>query len=186
MTKFLILHGTDATPNSNWFMWLKGVLIGKGHEVWLPQLPDSDKPTVDTYNKFLLANKKFTFDKDTVIIGHSSGAVEALSLLQRLPKGATIKAAILVAAFKDNLTWTSLDGLFTEPFDFEKINKNCPNFTFVYSDNDTYVPVDHAGYLARETDGKLIKFEGQGHFNTEQGPEYKKFPQLLDIIADVL
>lgn len=182
MTKFLILHGTDATPNSNWFMWLKGVLIGKGHQVWLPQLPNSDKPSVTTYNAFLLSNPKFVFDKDTVIIGHSSGAVEALSLLQHLPKGTTIKAAILVSAFKDNLTWTSLDGLFTEPFDFKLIKENCPSFTFVYSDNDQYVPAEHAEYLAKETGGKLVKFEDQGHFNTEVGPQYKKFPQLLDII----
>lgn len=185
MTKFLILHGTDATPNSNWFMWLKGVLIGKGHQVWLPQLPDADKPNAEMYNVFLFANPKFTFDKDTVIIGHSSGSVEALSLLQHLPKGTKIKAAILVSAFKDNLTWDSLEGLFIEPFDFKAIMQHCPSFTYVYSDNDPYVPAEHAEYLAAQTKGKLIFIEGQGHFNTELDPKYKQFPQLLEIIDAV-
>ncbi len=184
MSRFLILHGTDGSPESNWFMWLKGVLIGRGHEVWLPQLPDSDKPNVETYNKFLLSNPEFIYDKDTILIGHSSGAVEILSLLQHLPKGSIVKAAVAVSAFKDNLDWDSLDGLFTEPFDFDLINQRCPNFTFIHSDNDPYVPIEHAEYLAQKTGGRLLTLEGQGHFNTELGPQYKRFPELLEIIED--
>lgn len=186
MTKFLILHGTDGSPQSNWFMWLKGVLIGKGYEVWLPQLPNSDKPNTATYNDFLLSNTKFVYDKDTIIIGHSSGAVEILSLLQHFPADSTIKAAILVSAFKDNLDWDVLNGLFNEPFDFDLIKKHCSSFTFVHSDNDPYVSIDQAKYLAQQTGGKLITFDGQGHFNTELEPQYKQFPQLLAIIDDIL
>ena len=186
MTKFLILHGTDGSPKSNWFMWLKGILIGRGFEVWLPTLPNSNRPNVKKYNEFLLSNTKFVFDDDTVIIGHSSGSVEILSLLQHLPEGSTIKAAILVSAFKDNLNWPSLDGLFTETFDFERIKQHCPSFTLIHSDNDPYCPIRHAEYLAEQTDGKLITFEGQGHFNTELGPQYKQFPQIIEIIDNIL
>ncbi len=182
MSKFLILHGTGASPKSNWFMWLKGVLIGHGHEVWLPQLPNSEKPNVATYNKFLLSNKDFLIDEDTTLIGHSSGAVEILSLLQHLPEGTTTKAAVLVGAFKDDLGQSSLANLFVEPFDFEKIKQSCSSLTFIHSDDDPYCPLDHAKYLAEQTDSDLILFEGQGHFNTEQGPEYKKFPELLEFI----
>lgn len=182
MTRFLILHGTDGSPQSNWFMWLKGVLIGKGYNVWLPQLPHSDNPNIKTYNAFLLSNTDFVFDKDTIIIGHSSGAVEILSLLQHLPSESVIKAAILVSAFKDNLGWDSLRGLFVEPFDFDVIKKHCLEFTFIHSDNDPYCPVEHAKYLTEETSGKLIILEGQGHFNTELGSQYKQFPGILDIL----
>jgi predicted alpha/beta hydrolase family esterase len=186
MTKFLILHGTDGSPKSNWFMWLKGVLIGKGYEVWLPQLPHADMPNAKTYTEFLLSNSKFVFDEDTILIGHSSGAVEILNLLQHVPSEAVVKAAILVSAFKDNLDWEVLDGLFTEPFDFDAIKKHCQGFTFIHSDNDPYCPIEHAEYLAEQTGGKLITIEDQGHFNTEFGPEYKQFPQILDIIDGIL
>lgn len=182
MSKFLILHGTAASPDSNWFMWLKGVLIGKGHNVWLPQLPNSEKPNTATYNKFLLSNKQFTIDEDTTLIGHSSGAVEILSLVQNLPAGTKVKAAVLVSAFKDDLGWESLDELFLEPFDFDKIKANCDNFTYVHSDDDPHVPLEQAKYLADETDGELIVFPGQGHFNTDLGPRYKRFPELLEFI----
>ena len=185
MSKFLILHATDGSPKSNWYMWLKGILIGQGHIVWLPQLPNADAPDTKAYNKFLLSNKDFTFDEETVIIGHSSGAVEILSLLQNLPEKTTIKAAILVSAFKNDLGWDALPGLFKEPFNFEKIKSGCKSFTFIHSDDDPYCPLEHAEYLSSMTAGELIVFEGQGHFNTEVGSQYKQFPELLQFIEEI-
>lgn len=186
MANFLILHGTGGSPKSNWFMWLKGILIGQGHEVWLPQLPYSDTPNAKTYNKFLLANKNFTFNDQTILIGHSSGAVSILNLLQELPFGTKIKAAILVSAFKNDLSWDALENLFPEPFDFDTIKSKCGSFTFIHSDDDPYCPMEHAEYLASMTGGELIVFEGQGHFNTEVGPQYKQFPELLQFIDEII
>lgn len=184
MSKFLILHGTAASPSSNWFMWLKGILIGQGHEVWLPQLPAAETPDTRIYNEFLLGNADFTYDEDTILIGHSSGAVEVLSLLQHLPDTSSIRAAILVSSFKDDLGMEELKGLFKEDFDFARIKEHCSNFTFIHSDDDPYCTIDHAEYLALKTGGQLIVFEGQGHFNTELSPEYKQFPEILDFISE--
>lgn len=185
MTNFLILHGTDATPQSNWFMWLKGVLIGQGYKVWLPQLPGADKPDADVYTKFLLSNDKFIYDDQTIIIGHSSGSVEALHLLQHLPKTTIIKAVVLVSAFKDDLGRESLKGLFKQPYDFGLIKEHCQQFIYIHSDDDPYVPIEQAEILAEQTGGKLIKFEGRGHFNTELNPSIRQFPELLDIIEEI-
>jgi len=185
MTKFLILHGTDATPADNWFMWLKGRLIGLGNKVWLPQLPDADKPNTKAYTKFLLANKDFVIDSDTILVGHSSGAVEILSLLQNLPDDTAIKAAVLVSAFKDDLGWDTLVDLFQEPFDFEKIKSHCGKFIFIHSDDDPYIPIENAKYLSDNLDGDFHVIEGQGHFNTETNPVYKQFPELLEIIESI-
>lgn len=182
MTKFLILHGTNATPQDNWFMWLKGRLIGEGHKVWLPQLPHADQPDPKAYNTFLLANNEFTIDADTILIGHSSGAVAILRFLEELPEGATVKAAILVSAFKNDLGWDSLTNLFKTPLDFDRITPHCNKYIFIHSDNDPHVPLEHATYLNEHLHGKLIVLEGQGHFNTEQSPDYKQFSELLDII----
>lgn len=182
MSKFLILHGTDGSPQSNWFTWLKVSLEKQGHTAWLPQLPNSDKPNTQTYNNFLLSSGNFEFDHNTIIVGHSSGAVEALSLLQNLPEGTNIRAAVLVSAFMNDLEWDALSGLFVEPFDFEVIKQHCNKFTYIHSDNDPYCPIGHAEYLATQTEGNLIVYEGQGHFNTELGSQYREFPKLLKII----
>lgn len=182
MKRFLILHGADGSPQSNWYMWLKGVLIGKGYEVWLPQLPDSHQPNTEKYNEFLLSNKNFIFDEDTILIGHSAGAVEILSLLENLQKDSCVGGAILVSVLKDSLGIKSLEGLFLKPFDFETIQSRCPEFIFVHSDNDPYCPLEHAEYFCEKTDGELVVYENQGHFNTEPGPKYKRFPEILEII----
>jgi len=186
MSNILILHGADGTPDSNWFMWLKGALIGQGHKVWLPQLPNSDTPNAKAYTEFLLANKNFTFNEETVLIGHSAGAVEILHLLQHLPDDVKIKAAVLVSAFKDNLDWEALDGLFEESLDYEVIQSRCEKFLFVHSDDDPYGPLEHAEYLAIKTGGELVVFPGQGHFNAELGPQYKQFPELLELITPLI
>lgn len=185
MTKILILHGTSASPEANWFMWLKGRLVGEGDVVWLPRLPDSDKPNSKTYNRFLLTNANFIIDSDTILVGHSSGAVEILSLLEHLPKDTIVKAAILVSAFKDDLKWDALVGLFQEPFDFENIKSHCNQFIFIHSDNDPYVPLEHAKYLSSGLNGELDIIKGQGHFNTEASSDYKQFPRLLEIIESI-
>jgi len=182
MKNALILHGTDASPAHNWFTWLKEQLEQDGYTVWLPQLPDSATPSTKTYNEFLLSNSDFSFNDETIIIGHSSGAVEILSLLQHLPDEVRIKAAYLISAFKDNLGWESLTGLFEEPFDFEKIKTRASKFVFLHSDNDPYVPLEHAQYLSERVSGELIVKTGQGHFNTELNDSYAEFPLLLHII----
>src|SRR6476660_7808030 len=117
MKNALILHGTDASPASNWFSWLNDELEKSGYDVWLPQLPHSDKPSTQIYNDFLLSQEAFEFTSETIVVGHSSGAVEALSLLEHLV--APIKAVFLVSAFKDSLGWESLENLFVPPLDFE-------------------------------------------------------------------
>lgn len=184
MKQALILHGTDATPASNWFTWLKEQLGQDGYKVWLPQLPNSDKPNTKTYNQFLLANQDFEFNDETIIIGHSSGAVEALSLLQHLLVDEKVKEVFLVSAFRDNLGWDALKDLFIEPFDFEVIRTKADKFVFLHSDNDPYCPIEHAQYLAEQVGGELIVKSGQGHFNTEVRERYKAFPELLEIIKN--
>lgn len=185
MKKALILHGTSASPASNWFGWLKDSLEAEGFQVWLPQLPGCDTPNVDIYNQFLLSKKEFEFDEDTIIVGHSSGAVEALSLLDNLADDNHVKATYLVSAFKNSLGWASLEGLFTHKLDYENIKNRSDRFVFFHSDNDPYCPLDHAEFLADELDGELNLVEGQGHFNTELSVEYSKFPMLLEKIESI-
>ncbi len=185
MKKALILHVTAASPNDNWFLWLKKELENREYTVWLPQLPNSERPNVDTYNKFLLSNKDFIFDDETIIIGHSSGAVEILSLLDNFNNNQHVKAIYLVSAFKDDLGWESLKDLFLKEFNFENIKAHSGKFILFHSDNDPYCPIEHAKYLSSKLNGELIVLKGQGHFNTEQSDEYVRFPVLLDTIGSV-
>lgn len=179
MKNALILHGTYGTPNKNWFQWLKKELEKLGYEVLIPQLPKSDKPNIKRYNKFLLS-KDFDFNNDTIIIGHSSGAVAILGLLEALPKNVKVNSVYLVGSFKDSLGNKNFEGLFTNPFDFKLIKTKSRKFIYFHSDNDPYCPLSHAKYLQKHTAGELVLIPGQKHFSTNEGGlKYKKFPELL-------
>jgi predicted alpha/beta hydrolase family esterase len=110
MKSALILHGTDATPQSNWFPWLKQGLQDDGYLVWVVDLPGAKKPNMELGTKVLLSTKYdlgncpqwWNYHENTLIVGHSSGAVAILGLLQDLPASVTVGTCFLVAAFKDD------------------------------------------------------------------------------------
>ncbi len=182
--KAVILHGTDANHTHNWFPWLKDELGKLGYEVWVPDLPGSDKPNLRKYLKLLLS-QNWDFENN-VIIGHSSGAVTILGLLQSLPGGIKINTAILVGSFSKVLAeepdWEQLRGLFKDPFDFQKIKSKAKQFIFVHGSNDPWCPIEQAKDLQLKLDGEMIVVEGGQHFSIANNPKWKKFPEILDII----
>lgn len=186
MKRVLVLHGTDGSSKDNWFLWLKRELEEKGFEVWVPNLPVSKKPNITRYNDFIFQNKRWIFDENTSIVGHSSGAVAILGLLQHLPEGTKVNTCILVGSFKDDLGWEALNELFLEVFNFDLIKSRAKKFIFIHSDNDPYCPLEHAQYLSGRLDGELIVKKGQGHFSTGKNPEYTKFPFLLEVLDNEL
>jgi predicted alpha/beta hydrolase family esterase len=68
MKNVLILHGTQATSKSNWFSWLKEELDKKGFKTWLPDLPNPNLPSLTGINKFILSNKDWEFNSDSIIV----------------------------------------------------------------------------------------------------------------------
>jgi predicted alpha/beta hydrolase family esterase len=184
LKRAVILHGTSATPNSNWFPWLKKQLEDRGYEVYVPQLPGADQPNAEKYTQFLL-NSDWDF-KDSLLIGHSSGAVEILHLLQHLPEGVKARAAVLVGAFSKRLAeepnWQQLKNLFDEPFDFNKIKNKATKFLFVHGDNDPWCDPKQAQNLAKQVDGEYIEVHGGQHFSTALDPNYTEFPKLVEIL----
>jgi hypothetical protein len=191
MKNALILHGTDADHTQNWFPWLDEELTKLGYEVWVPDLPQADHPNIVRYNNYLLesnyenADQKtnWDFNEESIIIGHSSGAVEILGLLNdtQFPKDVKIRACFLVGAFKSDLGWESLRGM-AGKFDYGAIKKKCPKFVFVHSDNDPYCPIKDARDLCTQLGGKFIEIPGQGHFTVSLDSKFTIFPELLEII----
>lgn len=182
MKSALILHGTGDNSEANWFPWLKKQLEERGHTVWLPDLPHAEKPNIQRYNEFLLKNKDFQFE-DAILIGHSSGAVAILGLLQDLPEDVVVDTCYLVGSFRNDLGWDALTELFLTPFDFAKIKKHAKKFVFIHSDDDPHCPLDHAKYLAEQVGGELHIFPGEKHFSISTGGEkFRELPQLLAFI----
>ncbi len=186
MKRAVVLHGTGSSHANNWFPWVKKELEKLGYEVWVPDLPDADRPNIKRYNEFLL-NQGWDFN-DNLIIGHSSGSVEILGLLQALPDRIQINTAILIGSFDSRLTsdpkWETLKGLFEEPFDYKKITKKAKQFIFIHSDNDPYCPIEQARELHQKIGGEFIMLPGQQHFSYHLDPKYERFPDLIEIVKE--
>ena len=178
--KAVILHGTDNDHTGNWFPWLKAELEKLGFEVWVPDLPNSQRPNVQRYTKFLLRNG-WDFSGN-LLIGHSAGAVEVLDLLQNLQEGAQIDTAIMVAVFKGDLGWDVLKDLDKVTYDYDKIKKAAKQRFVIHSDDDPHCPVQGAKEIAQAIDAEFIEMNGMKHFSLGTDPRFDKFPELIRLI----
>lgn len=186
MKRAVILHGTNADSQSNWFPWLRAELESIGYEVWVPDLPGAERPNLARYNELLLG-RGWDF-QDNVLIGHSSGSLAALGLLQALPADVTVDRVYLLGAFTERLaedpSWEALRELFEKPFDFKHIKQKAKEFIFIHADNDPYCPIEQARELQSKLDGEFIVMPGMGHFSAGLDPRFTKFPELLELIKE--
>ncbi len=183
MTNAIILHGTGGTPESNWFRWLEAELQNRGMQVFLPALPNTQQPSLRDNLDFIHANCPFKINEETLVVGHSSGAILALILAQENPS--PVCGVVAVSVFHDNsLKWEALNKLFDTDFDWQKIRAKAGKLLFIHSDTDPYVPLEQAQYVADNCGAEMLVISGQGHFNLEQGDHYKQFPKLLEIMQE--
>lgn len=177
--QIIIFHGTGESPDSAWFKFIKDNV--NDAEVHIPQLPNPDEPSLQTTLPFALEN--FTFDEDTILIGHSSGCPLILGILEQLET--PIKQAILVAGFMNPLGAES-EPILQSVYDVEKIKTNCQNFIFINSDDDPWKCGLEEGEGMRQLFGGIhIAMTGEGHFGSmKYNQPYKEFPFLLKLIAD--
>lgn len=183
MKTAIILHGTLGSPDGNWFKWLKKELEEKGFKVWLPQLPQAERPSLRKWQRFIKEQCPFPINEETLIVGHSSGAILALVLAENNME--KIGAIVDVSVFYDNsLQWQPNDQLFDVQFDWAAIQDGVSELLFIHSDNDPYVPLNQAQFVATNTNGEIMVIPGEGHFNLERSEDYKQFPKLLEILEE--
>jgi len=184
MKRAIILHGLQSTSNSNWFQWLKTQLEAEDYKVWVPDLPGADHPEAGKWVAYLLRSS-WDFNQ-SLVIGHSAGAVTALYLAQSLPPTIRLRGVVAVSAFlpvsPDHELYSDLQDLHSMPFDFEKMKAGCDNFLFVHSDNDRYCPLEGAIDLAKQTGGQVSLLREGGHFSASENPVFVAFPRLLQMM----
>jgi len=197
--KYLILHGTFGTPESNWFPWLKNKLLELGHEVLVPQMPidnyEDAENTLSSGKTFVPQHQtlsnwlKFYAEqispwikdgKDVVVIAHSIAPVFLLHLLKK--HKITFDSAIFVAPFYEKL---NLHGsyevvnadFYSEDFDFAQLQKVLPLSYSIFSDNDPYVSQQFAENFSQKMNSRSILLKGGGHF----GSVLSEFPLVLEL-----
>lgn len=181
MKNAILLHGLGDSPEAYWFPYIKNELEKKSYSVWAPELPEKDNPSLEVQLPYLL--KEGVFTKDTIIIGHSSGASIILSVLENIKT--PINKSILVSAFIERGGSRPAKIVKeVEEYDWEKVKQNAGSMVLINSDNDPWGCDDKQGRLIlNRTGGTQIILHDEGHMgSTLHKQPYKKFPLLVKLI----
>ena len=145
MAKIIIVHCWEGNHDVNWYPWAKVQLELKGHDVFVPDMPDPSKPTIE---KWVAELEKIigTPDGNTYLIGHSIGCQAILRYLEK--SNSPIGGALFVAGWfylenlKDKQSAKIAGPWINTPINIEKIKKNLPKSVLIISNNDPYGAFD--------------------------------------------
>lgn len=176
--KVVILHGTKGSPEGNWYSWLADQLQERGFENTAPKLPTPEHQSLSSWLAAFQAQCG-PISPDTILIGHSCGAVLILRLLEKSRVAAA--CTVLVAPPAGAIGIPEYDALnasfLQQPFDWTRIVSNAGRLAYFMGDDDPYVPQVQLRAIADELNVDPMVIEAGGHLNAESG--YRTFPQLL-------
>lgn len=188
--RVFIAHGWGGYPEEGWFPWLKKELEEKGFEVYIPQLPEAGRPRIHNWVP-KLAEVVGTADENTYFVGHSMGCQTIVHYLKNLPEGVKVGGAVFVAGFFKRLTGLEDDPDVHEtgkhwlgtPLDFEKVKFHLPKSVAIFSDNDSYVPLDNQDDFRNELGSEIIVEKNMGHFSGSNG--VTELPIVLESVLKI-
>jgi leucyl-tRNA synthetase len=132
----------------------------RGHTVAAPQLPGSESPNIREQVAYV--KKHFKLDANTVLLGHSLGAVAALKVAESLPK--PIAKLVLAGGFtkpKFEDHPRPFEKTFDWEFNFKKIKRNAPDIRILHDINDKIVSLARARELHTALGVEPILFEAE-------------------------
>lgn len=171
-----IVYGWDGYPEEGWFPWLKAKLEQQGFMVFVPELPESDRPKIHSWVP-KLAKAVGTPDSQTYFVGHSIGCQTIARYLESLPKEIKVGGAVFVAGFFKRLSGLEDDDevreiaqhwLYTS-IDLDKVKSRLGKSVAIFSDNDPYIPLDNQEDFKEKLNSKIVIEHEMGHFSGTQG-----------------
>ena len=176
MNKILLIHGNGgATGRDHWFPWVKERLEQKGLKVLTPDFPDAQLARASIWLPFI---KKLGADEQTILIGHSSGAVAAM----RYAQTHCLFGSVLVGASSTDLgdETEKASGYFDHPWNWDAIRNNQNWIIQFSSTDDPYIPIHESRFVHKKLKTDYHEFSNRDHFMTPT------FPELLEILSKKL
>ena len=182
-TKCIILPGNGVPKggirDANWYGWAEKKIkdLNLFNEVILRDMPDPIAAKSSIWLPFI--TDELGADENTLIIGHSSGAVAAMRLLETTK----LKGIILVAACHTDLGdageaaagyYPHNDGSNAWQWDKMKENIGSWGITQFHSKDDCFIPPEEARHVAEHSGSKYHEFDGRSHFFDAPFPELIK------------
>lgn len=172
---FIIIHGYGGNSTVAFKPWLKSELEKVGHKVYSPDLPNLHNPNIAEQVDYILKNADFTIDENTVLVGHSLGAVVIYKLLEKIKTKihkAVLVDPVVTSQFNDTER-TAVTKSSDWKFDWGEIKKHCNEFVIL---GDKNLPI------IRETDLQALKNNLDATLLLVQ-PEFRHFSHPDDKLS---
>lgn len=185
MNRVILIHGWGGSSENPWFNWLKKKLESMNFKVIIPDMPNTMKPTINSWTA-KLAEVVGNVDEDTYLIGESIGTQTIMRYLEKI-RG-KIGGCILVVPWFHLTDETWDDKGYTReiakpwletPINFEKVKQHCSKFVAIFSDDDPYVPLSDSEIFKEKLGAKIIIEKGKGHYQVDEAPTVLK--ELLEM-----
>lgn len=174
----LIPGNGGATPQDNWLPYLESELPKLGIIVINQQFPDAVLARQAFWLPFI---KKLGADDNTILIGHSSGAVAAL----RFAEKNKILGSILIGACSTDLGDENekKSGYFDKPWDWKAIKQNQQWVIQFASTDDPFIPIEEPRAIHEKLDSEYHEYTDRQHFGHGIHPKLE-FPELVDALKN--
>lgn len=178
LPRVIIIPGNGCSPveDCNWYSFMQHQLLESGlfSEVVLKDMPDPCEAKESIWIPFIKSELKV--DESTIVIGHSSGAVAAMRLLE----GVSVWGCVLISTCHTDLGEESerISNYYSRPWEWGLIKSNSRWILQYHSTDDPLIPIDEADFVAQQLDTEYTRFANRSHFFTAR--------DVSDILNDII
>jgi predicted alpha/beta hydrolase family esterase len=171
--KAILIHGNGgSTAGDIWLPWVARELAALGLDVVNETFPDNVKARAPIWLAHLAA---LGADEDTILIGHSSGAVAAM----RYAETHRIAGSVLVGVCHTDLGdgGEAASGYYREPWGWQQIREHQRWIGIFNSTDDPHIPIAEARHVAAALRASYFEFDDRGHFT-----DSREFPEVVEFV----
>lgn len=177
--KAILIPGNGGgSPQDNWFPYVEQELTKLGITVTNVSFPDAVLAREIYWIPFL---EKLGADEQTILIGHSSGAIAAM----RFAETHKILGSVLVGTYDSDLgdEGEKQSGYFNRPWNWDAMRNNQQWVIQFASTDDPFIPIKHAHVVRDNLKTDYHEFSDQGHFGHGNQPKLE-FPELIEALKE--
>ncbi|MBY0110567.1 alpha/beta hydrolase [Patescibacteria group bacterium] len=177
-TKVILIPGNGGgSPTDNWSPYLeKEIPLQLGISVINTQFPDALLARKEFWLPFI---KELGADEDTILIGHSSGAIAAM----RYAEENVILGSVLVGAYYTHMNYEEekASQYFDTPWNWNAIKKNQQWTILFASTDDPFIPIEEPRHIRDMLGSVYHEHTDRAHFGHGTFPQ-TEFPELIEAL----
>jgi predicted alpha/beta hydrolase family esterase len=175
---FLILHGVEnRRPAKHWQHDLAQRLREHGEQVFYPQLPDPDRPSLAAWVEAIEAELGM-MRGERVVVCHSLACTAWFHVSAARDEPPADRVLLVSPPGPTAFSWEAIAGFTPAPLDLTRLKPAVAKPRLACSDNDPYCPEGAADVFGRPLGCDIDLLTGAGHVTAQDG--YGPWPSVLD------